>query len=94
MLRVRILMQPLAGGDSQTVWERPLPTRHEDRRLQEFRELSWDTQKIGERMEMKLDDGVGSRCRVDANFQGAHIFPIDGGTQVDLTFAGDKYRVW
>jgi hypothetical protein len=22
------------------------------------------------------------------------FFPIDGGTQVDLTFAGDKYRVW
>ena len=73
---------------------RQLRVKNEDRKIQEFRELSWDTQKFGTRMEMKLDDGAGSRCRVDAAFHGAHIFPIDGGTQVDLTFAGDKYRVW
>jgi len=94
MLRVRVLLQPLAGGDRQTIWERPLRVKNEDRKIQEFRELSWDTRKFGERMEMKFDDGVGSRCRVDASFQGEHIFPIDGGTQVDLSFAGDKYRVW
>ena len=76
MLRVRVMLQPLAGGDHQTIWDRPLHVKQE------------------ERMEMSFDDGSGSRCRVDASFQGAHIFPVDGGTQVDLTFAGDKYRVW
>jgi hypothetical protein len=94
MLRVRVLMQPLAGGEAQTVWDRPLRAKHEDRKLQEFRELSWSTQKFGERIEMRFDDDSGGHCRVDANFQGAHIFPIEGGTQVDLSFAGDKYRVW
>ena len=94
MLRVRVLLQPLAGGDHQAVWDRQLRVKNEDRKIQEFRELSWDTQKFGTRMEMKFDDGAGSRCRVDAAFHGAHIFPVDGGTQVDLTFAGDKYRVW
>ena len=94
MLRVRVLLQPLSGGDHQTIWDRPLRVKHEDSKLKEFRELSWDTQKFGERMEMSFDDGSGSRCRIDASFQGAHIFPVEGGTQVDLTFAGDKYRVW
>jgi hypothetical protein len=94
MLRVRVLIQPLAGGDAQTIWDRPLRTRHEERSLQEFRELSWSTQKFGERMEMKFDDGAGSHCRVDASFQGAYITPIEGGHQVELTFMGDKYRVW
>ena len=94
MLRVRVLIQPLAGGETQTIWDRPLRTHHEDRTLREFRELSWSTQKFGERMEMRFDGDGGGHCRVDANFQGALIFPIEGGTQVDLTFAGDKYRVW
>jgi hypothetical protein len=94
MLRVRILMQPLAGGDAQTIWDRPLRTRHEERSLQEFRELSWSTQKFGERMEMRFDGDGGGHCRVDASFQGALIFPIEGGTQIDLTFAGESYRVW
>jgi hypothetical protein len=94
MLRVRVLLQPLAGGDHQTIWDRPLRANHEDRQLKEFRELSWDTQKFGERMEMKFDDGAGSRCRVDASFQGAHIIPVEGGHQVDLTFMGSTYRVW
>jgi hypothetical protein len=94
MLRIRVRLQPLAGGDHQTIWDRPLVTRREDALLNEYRELSWDTQKFGERMEMKFDDGAGSHCRVDASFQGAHITPIEGGHQVEFTFMGDKYRVW
>lgn len=94
MLRVRVLLQPLAGGDHQTIWDRPLHVRHEDRKLKEFRELSWDTQKFGEQMEMRFEDGAGSHCRIDASFQGAHIIPIEGGHQVDLTFMGSNYRVW
>ena len=94
MLRVRVIMQPLAGGDPQTIWDRPLRTRHEDRSLQEFRELSWSTQKFGERMEMRFDGDGGGHCSVDATFQSALIVAIEGGTQVDLFFAGDKYRVW
>jgi 2-polyprenyl-6-methoxyphenol hydroxylase-like FAD-dependent oxidoreductase len=94
MLRVRVLMYPLAGGEAQTIWDRPLHAKHEDRKLQEFRELSWDTRKFGERLEMRFDDGAGSHCRVDARFEGALISSIEGGTQVELTFAGDKYRVW
>lgn len=94
MLRVRVRLQPLAGGDHQTIWDRPLATKHEDSVLKEYRELSWSTQKFGERMEMDFNDGHGSRCRVDASFQGVHITPIDGGHQVDFTFSGDRYRVW
>jgi len=94
MLRVRVLLQPLAGGDHQTIWDRPLQVKNEDRRLKEFRELSWDTQKFGEQMEMRFEDGAGSHCRIDASFQGAHIIPIEGGHQVDLTFMGSNYRVW
>ena len=30
MLRIRVLLQPLAGGDHQTIWDRPLATRRED----------------------------------------------------------------
>lgn len=95
MLRVRVLLQPLAGGDHQTIWDRPLSPRRADAALKEYRELSWSTQKFGERMEMKFDDGAGSRCSVNASFQGAYITPIEGGGhQVELTFMGDKYRVW
>jgi hypothetical protein len=94
MLRVRVRLQPLTGGDHQTIWDRPLATRREDALLKEYRELSWDTQKFGERMEMDFNDGAGSHCRIDASFHGAHIVPIEGGHQVELTFAGDKYRVW
>lgn len=94
MLRVRVLLQPLAGGDHQTIWDRPLRIRNEEQRLKEFRELSWDTQKFGEQMEMKFEDGAGSHCRIDASFQGAHIISIEGGHQVDLTFMGSNYRVW
>ncbi len=94
MLRIRVLLQPLAGGDLQTIWDRPLATKNTDGLLKEYRELSWSTQKFGERMEMKFDDGAGSRCRVDAAFHGAEITPVEGGHQVEFTFAGDKYRVW
>ncbi len=94
MLRVRVLLQPPAGGEAQPIWDRPLAAKRTDTLLQEYRELSWSTQKFGERMEMKFDDGAGSRCRVDASFQGAQITPIEGGHQVEFTFMGDKYRVW
>lgn len=94
MLRVRVPLQPLAGGEHQTIWDRPLASRNTDGLLKDYRELSWSTQKFGERMEMKFDDGAGSRLRVDASFQGAYITPIEGGHQVELTFMGDKYRVW
>ena len=94
MLRVRVLLQPLAGGDHQAIWDRELPAKRADGLLKEYRELSWSTQKFGERMEMKFDDGAGSRCRIDASFQGVHIIPIEGGHQADFTFMGDSYRVW
>jgi hypothetical protein len=94
MLRVRVLVQPLAGGEAQTIWDRPVTTRREDGMLKDFRELSWDTQKFGERMEMRFEDGAGSHCRVDARFHGAQISPIAGGHQVELVFSGDNWRVW
>jgi hypothetical protein len=94
MLRVRVLLQPLAGGDHRMIWDRELPAKRADSLLKEYRELSWSTQKFGERMEMKFDDGAGSRCRVDASFQGAHIIPIEGGHQADFTFMGDQFQVW
>jgi hypothetical protein len=94
MLRVRVLMSPLAGGEARTIWDRPLASKRAENLLREYRELSWSTQKFGERMEMSFDDGAGNRCRVDASFQGAYITPIEGGHQVELTFMGDKYRVW
>lgn len=94
MLHVRVLLQPLAGGEHQTIWDRPLGAKNTDGLLKEYRDLSWSTQKFGERMEMSFDDGAGSRCRIDASFQGVHITPIEGGHQAEFTFMGDKYRVW
>ncbi len=35
MLRVRVLLQPLAGGDHQTIWDRPLKLKREDDKLRE-----------------------------------------------------------
>ena len=94
MLRVRVLMQPLNGGDAQEIWDRPVVTRRADAMLKDFRELSWDTQKFGERMEMRFEDGAGGHCRVDTKFHGAEVQTIEGGHQVELVFSGDNWRVW
>ena len=51
MLRDRVLLQPLAGGDHRMIWDRELPAKRADSLLKEYRELSWSTQKFGERME-------------------------------------------
>ncbi len=94
MLRIRVVMKPLAGGESQTIWDRPIVSRNAPTLFEELRDLSWSTQRFGEKMDMKFDDGAGSRCRVQASFHGGLISPIEGGHEVELNFAGDKWRVW
>ena len=33
MLRVRVVMQPLAGGEAQTIWDRPIVSRNAGTRI-------------------------------------------------------------
>lgn len=93
MLRVRVFMNPSAQADAM-IWDAVAPVRDESKALQTYRELSWDGREIGVKHTMNFSDAAGRKCRVEGRFMGAEISEVEGGHQVDLTFDGDKYRVW
>ncbi len=93
MLRVRVFMHETWGKPAM-VWQGPLRIKHEDRVLQEYRELSWNTRSFGEVLDMKFSDAAGGGCKVQGSFLGAAITVVEGGHQIDLNFSGANYRVW
>ena len=93
MLRVRVFMHETWGKPAMA-WQGPLRIKHEDRVLQEYRELSWNTRSFGEVLDMKFSDAAGGGCKVQGSFLGAAITAVEGGHQIDLNFGGANYRVW
>jgi hypothetical protein len=94
MLRIRVIVQEINGIGQKTIWNKVVPMKDEDQAIQDYRELSRNTQEIGEIHAMRFKDGAGGGCQVEGSFMGAKISEIENGHEVELTFAGDRYRVW